>query len=58
MRILEQLATGGEIGAISVGVTDDGAFAYRVDGRQPSDEPAVAAPSYTLPTTAEPMLRA
>jgi type VI secretion system protein VasG len=58
VRILEQLATGGEIGAISVGITDDGAFAYRVDGRQPSDEPAVAAPAYTLPTSAEPTLRA
>ena len=58
VRILEQLATGGEIAAIGVGVTDDGAFAYRVNGREPSDQSAVAAPAYTLPTSAEPTLRA
>ena len=58
VRILEQLATGGDIAAISVGVTDDGAFAYRVDGSQSSDKAALAAPAYTLPTSAEPTLRA
>src|SRR3954469_1139947 len=56
--LLEAIAGGTRPGAISVGITDDGAFAYRVDGRQPSDEPAVAAPAYTLPTSAEPTLRA
>ena len=58
VRILEQLATGGQIAAIRVGVTDDGAFAYRVDGSQSSETAALPAPAYTLPTTAEPTLRA
>ena len=58
VRILEQLATGGEIAAITVGVTDDGAFAYRVDGRERTDQPVAAPSAYTLPTTAEPTLRA
>jgi len=58
VRILEQLATGGSIAAIGVGVTDDGAFAYRVDGSQSSEKAALAAPSYTPPTTTEPTLRA
>jgi len=58
VRILEQLATGSEIGSINVGVTDDGAFAYRVEGRASSDQPPVAVPGYTLPTTPESTLRA
>ena len=58
VRILEQLATGGEIGSISVGVTDDGAFAYRVGGREATGQPVAAPAAYTLPTTAEPTLRA
>jgi hypothetical protein len=59
VRILEQLASGGEILAISVGVTDDGAFAYRVDGRAAAaPSPAVAAPAYTMPTPAEQTLQA
>jgi type VI secretion system protein VasG len=49
VRILEQLATGADIGAITVGVTDDGAFAYRVDGRAPTT-PGVSAPSYSMPS--------
>jgi len=56
VRILEQLATGGEIGAISVGVTDDGAFAYRVDGRAAASSAApVAAPPFSMPTTEQPL---
>jgi len=31
LRILEQLAAGAGIGAIHVGVTDDGAFRYMID---------------------------
>ena len=59
VRILEQLASGGEILAISVGVTDDGAFAYRVDGRAAAaPSPAVSAPAYTMPTPAEQTLQA
>ena len=58
VRILEQLASGGEIGAINVGVTDDGAFSYRVDDRSAAATPGVSAPSYTMPTTAEPTLHA
>jgi type VI secretion system protein VasG len=58
VRILQQIATGGEIGAINVGVTDDGAFAYRVEGRSAAAQPAVSAPSYTLPKAAEPTVRA
>jgi hypothetical protein len=59
VRILEQLASGGEIGAISVGVTDDGAFSYRVDGRgAAATAPSTGIPSYTMPTTAEPTLHA
>jgi hypothetical protein len=58
VRILEQLATGGEIGSINVGVTDDGAFAYRVEGREPRDRPAVAAPGYSMPKSPESTLRA
>ncbi|HEY2377839.1 MAG TPA: type VI secretion system ATPase TssH [Gemmatimonadaceae bacterium] len=58
VRILEQLAAGDEILAISVGVTDDGAFAYRVDGRAAvATPPAVSAPSYTMPA-AEPTVQA
>jgi type VI secretion system protein VasG len=58
IRILEQLATGGEIGAIAVSVTDDGAFAYRVDGRAAAQSAGVSLPSYTMPTAAEPTLHA
>ena len=58
VRILEQLATGGEIGSINVGVTDDGAFAYRVEGRESRDRPAVAAPRYSMPKSPESTLRA
>jgi len=58
VRILEQLASGDEILAISVGVTDDGAFAYRVDGRAAATSPAVSAPGYTMPTAQEPTLQA
>ena len=58
VRILEQLATGGEIGSINVGVTDDGAFAYRVEGREPRDTPAVAVPGYSMPKSPESTLRA
>jgi type VI secretion system protein VasG len=58
VRILEQLASGGEIGAINVGVTDDGAFAYRVEGRSAAAQAGVSAPSYTIPTAAEPTVRA
>jgi type VI secretion system protein VasG len=52
VRILEQLASGGEIGAITVGVTDDGAFSYRVEGPPASvaPPPANVTPSYTIPT--------
>ena len=58
VRILEQLASGDEILAISVGVTDDGAFAYRVDGRATgAAAPAVSAPSYTMPSS-EPTIQA
>ncbi|HKW48150.1 MAG TPA: type VI secretion system ATPase TssH [Gemmatimonadaceae bacterium] len=58
VRILEQLASGDEILAISVGVTDDGAFAYRVDGRATgAATPAVLAPSYTMPSS-EPTIQA
>jgi type VI secretion system protein VasG len=60
VRILEQLASGGEIGAITVGVTDDGAFSYRVDG--PALAPATpvtgaGVPSYAIPA-AEPTVQA
>jgi type VI secretion system protein VasG len=58
VRILEQLATGGAIGAISVGVTDDGAFAYRVDGRGGTPVSAtapVAAPPFSMPATEQPL---
>jgi type VI secretion system protein VasG len=58
VRILEQLASGKEIGAISVGVTDDGAFSYRVDDRSAAPAPGVSAPSYTMPAAAEPTLHA
>jgi type VI secretion system protein VasG len=58
VRILEQLATGSEIGSINVGVTDDGAFAYRVEGREPRDRTAVAAPGYSMPKSPESTLRA
>jgi len=58
IRILEQLATGGAIGAIAVSVTDDGAFAYRVDGRAAAQSAGVSLPSYTMPTAAEPTLHA
>jgi type VI secretion system protein VasG len=55
VRILEQLATGEEIGAITVGVTDDGAFAYRVEGRARAEASPIAAPSYTMPSTEQPL---
>ena len=58
VRILEQLATGGEILAINVGVTDDGAFAYRVDGRPTAAAPSVSAPAYTMPSPAQQTLQA
>ena len=58
VRILEQLASGDEILAISVGVTDDGAFAYRVDGRAASASPGVSAPGYTMPMAQESTLQA
>jgi type VI secretion system protein VasG len=52
VRLLEQIAAGGTIGAITVGVTDDGAFAYRIEapaGR--ADAPsAVSAAAATLPS--------
>jgi type VI secretion system protein VasG len=35
LRILEQLATGEQIGAIRMGVTADGVFTYEVDGARP-----------------------
>jgi type VI secretion system protein VasG len=60
-RILEQLATGGAIAAISVGVTDDGAFRYQVDGSAAAVTVAqrgVAAPSYTMPGATEPTVQA
>src|SRR3954470_16236321 len=60
VRILEQLATGGEIAAISVGVTDDGAFRYQVDGSAATATAAprgVAAPSYTMPGATEPTVQ-
>jgi type VI secretion system protein VasG len=58
VRILEQLASGDEILAISVGVTDDGAFSYRVDGRATAAAaPGVSAPSYSMPVS-EPTIQA
>jgi type VI secretion system protein VasG len=35
IRILEQLASGSQIGSIQVGVTDDGAFSYVINGTVP-----------------------
>jgi type VI secretion system protein VasG len=58
VRILEQLATGAEISAITVGVTDDGAFSYRVDGRGAVSAPALGVPSYSMPVQAESTLQA
>jgi type VI secretion system protein VasG len=58
VRILEQLAGGADIGSITVGVTADGAFTYRVDGRTPAASPGVSAPRYTMPTAAEPTVSA
>ena len=58
VRILEQLASGGEIGAISVGVTDDGAFAYRIDGRGVAAPSSAGVPSYTMPAAIESTLQA
>ena len=56
VRILEQMATGSDIGAINVGVTDDGAFAYRVDDRAAATSSSpVGAPSYTMPSTEQPL---
>jgi len=56
VRILEQMATGSEIGAISVGITDDGAFSYRVEGRTvPAAVAPVATPSYTMPSAEQPL---
>jgi hypothetical protein len=57
VRILEQLATGSDIGAINVGVTDDGAFAYRVDDRAAAaaSSSPVGTPSYTMPSTEQPL---
>jgi type VI secretion system protein VasG len=57
VRILGQLASGDEILAINVGVTDDGAFAYRVDGRAVAAAPGVSAPSYSMPVS-EPTIQA
>ena len=51
VRLLEQLAAGGSIATISVGVTADGAFAYRVDSSAAVEEPSVvAASAATLPS--------
>ena len=51
VRLLEQLAAGGSIAAISVGVTADGAFSYRVDGAAAVEEPSmVPASAATLPS--------
>jgi type VI secretion system protein VasG len=58
VRILEQLASGGEITAIGVGVTDDGAFSYRVDGALDAGAPGVSAPPYAMPSAMEPTLHA
>jgi type VI secretion system protein VasG len=58
VRILEQLAGGAEVGSIHVGVTADGAFTYRVDGRTPAASAGVSAPRYTMPTAAEPTISA
>ena len=58
-RILEQLASGGEITAISVGITDDGAFRYQVDGPvATSERRSVAAPSYTMSPATETRVQA
>jgi type VI secretion system protein VasG len=58
VRILEQLASGGQIAAIGVGVTDDGAFTYRVDGPSSGATPPVSAPAYTRSGNIEPTLHA
>ena len=57
VRILEQLATGAQIGSIQVGVTDDGAFSYGIDaaasiraGAAPGIADAVPASVATFPT--------
>jgi type VI secretion system protein VasG len=60
VRLLETMAAGGQLGTVTVGVTDDGAFSYRVDAPAvASDEretPGVAAPSYDMPAPAAPTL--
>jgi type VI secretion system protein VasG len=55
VRILEQVASGQDIGSINVGITDDGAFAYRVSGRESASAPPVSAPPYTMPSTEQPL---
>ena len=51
VRLLEQLAAGGMIASINVGVTADGAFSYRVESPAPVEEPSVVpASSATLPS--------
>ena len=57
VRILEQMASATEIGTITVGVTDDGAFAYRVDSRGKTEASPIGtgAPSYTMPGTEQPL---
>ena len=59
LRILEQLAAGADIGAIHVGITDDGAFRYAIDesassaaaSASPVAASSVPASLATLPST-------
>jgi len=51
LRILEQLAGGADIGAIHVGVTDDGAFRYAIDASASAAGAASRAGASSVPAS-------